>query len=103
MLKEARTYAGDLRKVIEMIVDKSGLVTALELENTDEARGRVENIKEFLGVVDEFSETHDEEDSEVTPLPPRRAQKGGSPCACCAATRWPISSNGCGCVPTWTP
>ncbi len=49
LLKEARTYAGDLRKVIEMIIDKSGLVTALELENTDEARGRVENIKEFPG------------------------------------------------------
>ena len=50
LLKEARTYEGDLRKVIETIIDKSGLVTALELENTDEARSRVENVKEFLGV-----------------------------------------------------
>ncbi len=78
LLKEARTYAGDLRKVIEMIIDKSGLVTALELENTDEARGRVENIKEFLGVVDEFSETHDEEDSEYA-APTEEGAEGQEP------------------------
>ena len=78
LLKEARTYAGDLRKVIEMIIDKSGLVTALELENTDEARGRVENIKEFLGVVDEFSETHDEEDSEYA-APTKEGAEGREP------------------------
>ena len=78
LLKEARTYAGDLRKVIEMIIDKSGLVTALELENTDEARGRVENIKEFLGVVDEFSETHDEEDSEYA-APTEEGAEGREP------------------------
>ena len=67
LLKEARTYEGDLRKVIETIIDKSGLVTALELENTDEARSRVENVKEFLGVVDEFSETHDADDADYAP------------------------------------
>ena len=50
VLNEARSYEGDLRKVIEAIIDKSGLVTALELENTDEARSRIETIKEFLGV-----------------------------------------------------
>ena len=63
IVQESASYAGDLRKVIEMIIDKSGLVTALELERTDEALGRIENIKEFLGVVDEFVETHDEEDA----------------------------------------
>lgn len=63
LINEARTYGGDLRKVIEAIVDKSGLITALQAENTDEARGRVENIQEFLGVVDEFSDTHEDEEA----------------------------------------
>lgn len=63
LINEARTYGGDLRKVIEMIIDKSGLIGALQAENTDEARGRIENIQEFLGVVDEFTETHEDEDA----------------------------------------
>lgn len=63
LVNEARTYGGDLRKVIEMIIDKSGLIGALQAENTDEARGRIENIQEFLGVVDEFTETHEDEDA----------------------------------------
>ncbi len=63
IIKEARTYSGDLRRVVEAIIDKAGLIEALESENTDEARGRIENIKEFLSVVDEFSETHDEDDA----------------------------------------
>ena len=64
LINEARTYGGDLRKVIEAVIDKSGLIAALQAENTDEARGRVENIQEFLGVVDEFSDTHDDEDAD---------------------------------------
>ena len=63
VLAEARTYEGDLRRVVEAIIDKSGLIRALEEENTDEAQGRIENIKEFLGVVDEFSDTHEDEDA----------------------------------------
>ncbi|MCI8468767.1 MAG: ATP-binding domain-containing protein, partial [Eggerthellaceae bacterium] len=63
LVKTARTYEGDLRKVIEMIVDQAGLIEALEAENTDEARGRVENIREFMGVVDEFSQTHEDDDA----------------------------------------
>ena len=63
LINEARSYGGDLRKVIEAIVDKSGLIAALQAENTDEARGRVENIQEFLGVVDEFSDTHEDEEA----------------------------------------
>lgn len=64
LVNEARNWSGELRKVIEMIVDKSGLIAALQAENTDEAHGRIENIQEFLGVVDEFSDTHDEEDAD---------------------------------------
>ena len=54
--------------MIEAIIDKSGLITALELENTDEARGRIENIREFLGVVDEFTQTHEGEDEDDSSL-----------------------------------
>ncbi|HIT50701.1 MAG TPA: UvrD-helicase domain-containing protein [Candidatus Aveggerthella excrementigallinarum] len=64
LVKEAASYGGDLRRVVEAIIDKSGLVAALQQENTDEARGRIENIKEFLGVVDEYTTTHDVQDAE---------------------------------------
>lgn len=64
VIKDGATYVGDLRKVVEMIIDKAGLIRALQDEGTDEVRGRVENIQEFLGVVDEFVQTHDAEESD---------------------------------------
>ena len=64
LIKEAQEYSGELRRVVEMIVDRAGLILALTNENTDEARGRIENIQEFMGVVDEFSQTHEEDDAE---------------------------------------
>ncbi|MEE0845019.1 MAG: UvrD-helicase domain-containing protein [Eggerthellaceae bacterium] len=64
MLKDAQGYEGELRNVVQAIIDKSGLIEALEAEGTDEASGRVENIKEFLSVVNEFSETHTDDDAE---------------------------------------
>ncbi|MFR5000095.1 MAG: ATP-dependent helicase [Slackia sp.] len=67
LIEEARSFGGDLRKVIEAVIDKSGMIAALEAEGTDEARGRVENIKEFLSVVDEYEQTHaiDDEGPEI--------------------------------------
>ncbi len=67
IFREARTFSGDLRKVIERIVEMTGLIAAYEAEGTDEARGRVENVKEFFGVVTEFSETHEAEDALYAP------------------------------------
>ena len=64
LVKEARDYQGDLRRVVETIVDKSGLLEELRAQGTDEARGRIENIQEFMGVVDEFTDTHTVEDAE---------------------------------------
>ena len=64
LVKDAQSYSGDLRKLIEAVIDKSGLIGALQAENTDEARGRIENIQEFLSVVDEFVDAHDEEDAD---------------------------------------
>ncbi|MEG0757458.1 MAG: 3'-5' exonuclease, partial [Raoultibacter sp.] len=64
LIADAGTYGGDLRKVVEAIIDKSGLIAALSAEDTDEARGRIENIQEFLGVVDEYTDTHDDGDAQ---------------------------------------
>ena len=65
MLDEARKYEGALRDVVEMIVERSGLMAALEATRTEEAEGRIQNIKEFFGVTQEFDESHDEEESET--------------------------------------
>ena len=58
VIEEAQTYQGDVDQIVEMIAAKSGLVDALRAENTDEARDRVENIQEFIGVAKEYVETH---------------------------------------------
>ncbi len=63
IFREARTWSGDLRKVVERIIDRTGLIQSYEAEGTDEALARIENIREFFGVVSEFSETHQEEDA----------------------------------------
>ena len=62
-VKEARAYEGELRRVIEALIDRVGLISALETERTDEARGRIENIREFLSVVDEYADTHEADDA----------------------------------------
>ena len=78
IIKDAQSYSGDLRKCIEAVIDKSGLISALQAENTDEARGRVENIQEFLSVVDEFVDAHDEEDADyAAPRPSAVLPNGG--------------------------
>ena len=64
LVKDAQSYSGELRKLVEAVVDRSGLIGALMAEGTDEARGRIENIQEFLSVVDEFVATHDDEDAD---------------------------------------
>ena len=58
-IEAARHFTGELADVVDAIVDRSGLVRALEAEHSVEADGRIENIKEFLGVAAEFDETHD--------------------------------------------
>lgn len=67
LIHEAQGYAGDLRKVVEAIVSKAGLIRALEAENSDDAAGRIENIQELFGVVDEYSQTHDDADALFDP------------------------------------
>lgn len=60
VIEDARHYDGELANVVEMIVEKAGLVKALEAEQTVEADGRIENIKEFYDVASEFDEEHDD-------------------------------------------
>ena len=60
VIEAARHKSGELARVIEAIVDDAGLISALEAEHTIEADGRIENIREFLGVAQEFDETHDD-------------------------------------------
>ena len=67
LIHEAQGYAGDLRKVVEAIVDKAGLIRVLEAENSDDAAGRIENIQELVGVVDEYAQTHDDADALFEP------------------------------------
>lgn len=50
----------ELVDFIELLLDRSGLVRELEKELTPESRTRIENIKEFLSVAQEFSEAAEE-------------------------------------------
>jgi DNA helicase-2/ATP-dependent DNA helicase PcrA len=54
MIKDMRQFTGELRLVVEMIAERSGLLPALLNQNTDEALSRAENIQEFFGVAAEF-------------------------------------------------
>jgi DNA helicase-2/ATP-dependent DNA helicase PcrA len=60
VIEAGRTYTGDLSDVVEAIVEGSGLIQALEAEHTVEADSRIENIREFYGVAQEFDETHED-------------------------------------------
>ena len=59
-VEAGRSLDGELADVVEAIVDRAGIVRAYEAEGTAEAEGRIENVREFLGVVAEFDETHDD-------------------------------------------
>ncbi len=64
---------GELKDVVEMIVDKSGLVQAFRAEATMEAESRAENIQEFLGVAAAFEETHEDIEGTLESLEELRA------------------------------
>lgn len=67
LIHEASSYAGELRRVVETIVEHSGIIGALQAENSDEAAGRIENIQELFGVVDEYVQSHDDDDALFEP------------------------------------
>ena len=72
-IEAGRHFEGELAKVVEAIVDNAGLIQALEAEHSDEAQGRIENIREFMGVAAEFDETHDDVQETLESLEQLRA------------------------------
>ncbi|WP_235927225.1 ATP-dependent helicase [Parafannyhessea umbonata] len=87
-IEAARHFDGDLADVVQMIIDRTGLIQALEAEQTMEADGRVENIKEFFGVAQEFDETHEDAAATLESLEQLReagALDGGAAAAAPAA------------------
>lgn len=73
IVRAGRRMDGELQRVVEAIVDQSGLMQALRAEGTPEAEGRVENIQEFLGVAAEFEESHDDIEGTLESLEELRA------------------------------
>lgn len=63
IIHEAQQYSGDLRKVVEMIVDKAGIIEFYRNNPSEDSQSRIENIQEFFGVVDEYRETHEDADA----------------------------------------
>ncbi len=47
LVREGRRMDGELNYVVEMIVDKTGLLQAFRAEGTMESESRAENIQEF--------------------------------------------------------
>ncbi len=44
---------------VELVLDKTGYVDELKAENTDEAKGRIENINELMTSIEEFASDND--------------------------------------------
>ena len=73
VVREGRRMDGELKDVVEAIVDRAGLVQAFRAEGTMEAESRAENIQEFLGVAAEFEETHEDIEGTLESLEELRA------------------------------
>lgn len=73
LVREGRRMDGELKDVVEMIVDKTGLLQAFRAEGTMESESRAENIQEFLGVAAEFEETYEDIEGTLESLEELRA------------------------------
>lgn len=73
LVREGRRMDGELKDVVEMIVDKTGLLQTFRAEGTMESESRAENIQEFLGVAAEFEETHEDIEGTLESLEELRA------------------------------
>ncbi len=51
-------YTGDFppKDILEYVLKETGYINLLEAEDTEEARGRIENISELLNAIEEFSD-----------------------------------------------
>jgi DNA helicase-2/ATP-dependent DNA helicase PcrA len=59
LIESLRAVAGELSvpELLERMLDRSGMLAAYEAERTIEARGRIENLQELVGVAREYVET----------------------------------------------
>ena len=98
VIEESRHISGELAQVVDAIVSKAGLIRALEAEHSDEADGRIENIKEFMGVAAEFDETHDDVAATLESLEQLKAagalDAAGNGTAPAAAPAAPVATTG---------
>ena len=62
LIESFMAQAGELSvpDLLELVLDRTGMLEALEAERTVEARGRIENLQELVGVAREFHETADD-------------------------------------------
>lgn len=58
----------DLTEIVETILDKTGYLEALRIQNTLESQARIENIEEFLSVTKNFDENKENDIEEETGL-----------------------------------
>ena len=59
LIAEMKTQAGDMSPVefVKLVLDRSGYEQMLTDEDTDEARGRLENLGEYLSAVEQYMAT----------------------------------------------
>jgi ATP-dependent DNA helicase UvrD/PcrA len=57
---QAQSQELSLAELVERVLEQSGYLEGLEAERTIEARGRIENLQELVGVAQEYVEQHDE-------------------------------------------
>lgn len=60
IIDQCRRYSGELDRVVDMIIESTGLIAALQAQRSEEADARIENIREFVSVVQEYVESHPE-------------------------------------------
>src|SRR4051812_652752 len=58
----------DVAPILEAVLDRTGFVESLEAERTIEARGRIENLEELVGVAREFDSAQADATPEGPPL-----------------------------------
>lgn len=80
-IEGGRKFRGELARVVEAIIEKAGIIKAYEAEQSMEADGRIENVREFLGVAQEFDETHDDVAETLESLQQLRAAGALNPSA----------------------
>jgi DNA helicase-2/ATP-dependent DNA helicase PcrA len=56
----ASSHDASVPELVEAVLERSGMIEALEAERTIEARGRLENLRELVGVANEYAETNED-------------------------------------------